>query len=181
MPMRFGSRYAPPQPGMMPRKTSGSAIAAAEASTVRYVEFSAISSPPPSASPLTNANEGTPSSESLPSTMWPNCATSFAFSFEPTREMSDRSAPAARMYCLPVMPTASISPAAAREARPSSVSFSSASVAGPSVFGRVWSRPLSSVMSASTLPEARRMSRAVECVTTSPSVIARSGEKSISE
>ena len=40
MPMRFGSRYAPPQPGMMPRKTSGSAIAAAEASTVRYVELS---------------------------------------------------------------------------------------------------------------------------------------------
>ena len=35
MPIRFGSRYAPPQPGMMPRKTSGSAIAAAEASTVR--------------------------------------------------------------------------------------------------------------------------------------------------
>ena len=27
MPMRFGSRYAPPQPGMMPRNTSGSANA----------------------------------------------------------------------------------------------------------------------------------------------------------
>ena len=38
-------------PSMMPcfsaRKTSGSATAAADASTVRYVEFSAISSPPP--------------------------------------------------------------------------------------------------------------------------------------
>ena len=53
-------------------------------------------------------------------------------------------------------------------------------VAGPSVFGRVWSRPLSSVMSASTLPEARRMSRTRVWVMTSSSVSAVRGEKSIS-
>ena len=63
--------------------------------------------------------------------MCPSCATSFAFSFEPTREMSDRSAPAARMYCLPVMPTAWISPAAARALSASSVAPSSVSVVGP--------------------------------------------------
>ena len=35
MPIRFGSSQAPPHPGMMPRNTSGSAIAAAEESIVR--------------------------------------------------------------------------------------------------------------------------------------------------
>ncbi len=180
MPMRFGSRYAPPQPGMIPRNTSGRAIAAAEASTVRYVEFSAISSPPPRARPLTKAKEGTPSSPSDPSTLCPSCATRRALSFEPTRVMSERSAPAARMYCLPVMPTAWISPAPARALRLASVAPSSVSVAGPSVLGRVWSRPLSSVMSARILPEGRVMSRTREWVTTSPSASAVRGEKSIS-
>ncbi len=165
---------------MMPRKTSGSATAAAEASTVRYVEFRAISSPPPSARPFTNANDGTPSSLSFPSTLWPSWAISRALSREPTLLMSERSAPAAMMYCLPVMPTAWISPAAARALRPSSVAPSSVRVAGPRVFGRVWSRPLSSVIRARTLPEARRMSRTGECVTTSPSVSAWMGEKSTS-
>ena len=45
--------------------------------------------------------------------------------------MSLRSAPAARMYCLPVMPTAWISPAAARAFSASSVAPSSFSVVGP--------------------------------------------------
>ena len=35
MPMRLGSSQAPPQPGMMPRKTSGRARAAALESSVR--------------------------------------------------------------------------------------------------------------------------------------------------
>jgi hypothetical protein len=35
MPMRLGRIVAPPQPGMRPRNTSGSASAGAEASTVR--------------------------------------------------------------------------------------------------------------------------------------------------
>nr|BFF13920.1 hypothetical protein GCM10025699_52230 [Microbacterium flavescens] len=35
MPIRLGSSQAPPQPGMIPRKTSGRAIAAADESTVR--------------------------------------------------------------------------------------------------------------------------------------------------
>jgi hypothetical protein len=78
------------------------------------------------------------------------------------------------------MATAWISPADARRFSSSSVVPSSVSVVGPSVFGRVWSRPLSSVISAITFPEGRRMSRTRECVTTSPSAMAFSGEKSIS-
>lgn len=35
MPMRFGSSHAPPQPGMIPRKTSGSAKAGTDESIVR--------------------------------------------------------------------------------------------------------------------------------------------------
>ena len=137
MPIRFGNRYAPPQPGTMPRKTSGSAMAAAEESIVRYVEFSAISSPPPSARPLTKENDGTPRSASLPRTWCPRCAILSAKSRVESAEMFDRSAPAAKMYGLPVTATASISPLAARAARLSSVSFSSRSVSGPIVFGRL--------------------------------------------
>ena len=63
-----------------------------------------------------------------------------------------RSAPAAKMNGLPVTPTATIrcSPASgvALAATASSASRSASSPAGPNVFGRVWSRPLSSVMSA---------------------------------
>jgi len=59
-----------------------------------------------------------------------------------------RSAPAAKMNGLPVTPTATISPRSARAATASSASRSASSPAGPNVFGRVWSRPLSSVMSA---------------------------------
>jgi hypothetical protein len=56
-----------------------------------------------------------------------------------------RSAPTAKMNGLPVTPTAAMS---VRAATSSSASFRESSPAGPNVFGRVWSRPLSSVMSA---------------------------------
>ena len=52
------------------------------------------------------------------------------------------------MNGLPVTPTATMSPRSARAATVSSASFSESSPAGPNVLGRVWSRPLSSVMSA---------------------------------
>ena len=59
-----------------------------------------------------------------------------------------RSAPTAKMNGLPVTPTAEISFRATRAATASSASRSESSPAGPNVLGRVWSRPLSSVMSA---------------------------------
>ena len=90
----------------------------------------------------------------------------------------DRSAPAARMNGLPVMPTAAISFSAARAASPSSTPCSSSRVLGPRVFGRVWSRPLSRVMSASILPLGRVTSRTKECVTTSSGSSVTSLEKS---
>ena len=54
-------------------------------------------------------------------------------------------APAAKINGLPVTPTAVMS---VRAATASSASPSASSPAGPNVLGRVWSRPLSSVMSA---------------------------------
>ena len=81
------------------------------------------------------------------------------------------------MNGLPVTATASISPAAARAASSSRVFAYSSRLAAPSVFGRVWSRPLSSVMSARVLPEGRGMSRTYECVTTSSS--AREGQQGV--
>ena len=75
-----------------------------------------------------------------------------ASSREPTSAAPVRSAPTAKMNGLPVTPTAAIrcSPASgvARAATASSASRSESRPAGPNVFGRVWSRPLSSVMSA---------------------------------
>ena len=120
--------------------------------------FRAISMPPPSASPLMKANDGTPSSPSLPRAA---CARACAISTPVSRSgMSptfDRSAPAARMNGLPVMPTASISFVAARARRgPRARLRARRSVAGPSVFGRVWSRPLSSVIEGERLAARQR-------------------------
>ena len=56
-----------------------------------------------------------------------------------------RSAPTAKMNGLPVTPTAAMS---VRAATLSSASPRASSPAGPNVLGRVWSRPLSSVMRA---------------------------------
>ena len=129
-----------------------------------------------------NVNDGTPSSPSLPKTMWPSWPIFSAMSRLGISPTFERSAPAARKYGLPVIATAWISPAAARACSSSSRSPSSSIVTGPSVDGRVWSRSLSSVMSASTRPDGRRMSRTYECVTTSSSAnAAASSEKSIFE
>jgi hypothetical protein len=83
------------------------------------------------------------------------------------------------MNGLPVIATASISPAVARAFNSSSVFAYSSSEAGPSVFGRVWSRPLSRVTSARVLPPESGMSRTNECVTTSSSESAVSESKSM--
>ena len=62
--------------------------------------------------------------------------------------MPDRSAPTAKMNGLPVTATATMSPAAAAASTWSSAAASDVSPPSPKVLGRVWSRPLSSVMSA---------------------------------
>jgi len=115
---------------------------------VRYEQCSASSRPPPRAAPFTNANDGTPSSPNRRNTACPSRAMASASSRSATSGAPLRSAPAAKMNGLPVTPTAVMSPRAARAATASSASRSASSPAGPNVFGRVWSRPLSSVMSA---------------------------------
>ena len=58
--------------------------------------------PPPRARPLMNTNDGTPSSESLPSDWWPSCAICVPVSRSGISPTFERSAPAARMNGLPV-------------------------------------------------------------------------------
>ena len=151
-PIRRGSRYVPPQPGSRPRKHSGRATAVTPEEIVRYEQCSASSRPPPSAAPFTNANDGTPSSPSRRNTACPSLPMARASSRELISAAPVRSAPTAKTNGLPVTPTAAIrcSPASgvARPATSSSASRSEISPAGPNVFGRVWSCPLSSVMSA---------------------------------
>ncbi len=144
-PIRFGSRKLPPQPGSRPRKTSGVESIPAATETVRYDACSATSSPPPSATPLTKANDGLPPSCSLRITPCPILPRLSACSRSVSFGTPDRSAPAARMNGLPVMPMATIS---SRASAASIALFSSARPRGPKVFGLVWSWPLSSVMSA---------------------------------
>ena len=98
------------------------------------------------------ANDGTPVSVSLAYTAWPSWAMRSALSRSASSSIFERSAPAARMYRLPVTAIASISPRPARSRSPSSTPPSSVRVTGPSVFGRVWSLPLSRVISASVRP-----------------------------
>ena len=57
-PTRRGASWVPPQPGMIPRKTSGKPMWRTERARVRKSQWSAISSPPPSAAPLIAASVG---------------------------------------------------------------------------------------------------------------------------
>jgi hypothetical protein len=178
-PISRGSRYVPPQPGTRPRKHSGSATTGTPEEIVRYVQCSAISSPPPIAAPLTNANDGTGSSPSRRNTAWPSRPTPAALSGVSTAGTPLRSAPTPKMNGLPVTPTATTGPAAPgaapfslaiRAATSSSAVFSDSSPPGPNVFGLVWSCPLSSVISASvpgTPNGVRSTSRTRARVTTS--------------
>ena len=116
----------------------------------------AISTPPPRASPLTKANGRHAAGRmSLPNACVAELGDQpgVARSRDVGARCRDRSAPAARMNGLPVMPTAWISPAAARAPQPVERGRRARRAsAARSVFGRVWSRPLSSVTRASTLP-----------------------------
>ena len=133
---------------------------------VRYEQCSASSRPPPSAAPFTNANDGTLSSPSRRNTACPSRAMVSASSRAAISGAPLRSAPTAKMNGLPVTPTAAI--VGPRAATASSASFSASSPAGPNVLGRVWSRPLSSVMSAIVpAPSGSSTSRTSALVTTS--------------
>ena len=117
---------------------------------VRYEQCSASSRPPPSAAPFTNANDGTPSSPSRRNTACPSrpmasASSRAAISGGAAQVGADRederlAGDADRGDLVPRLPT--------RAATASSASRSESSPAGPNVLGRVWSRPLSSVMSA---------------------------------
>src|SRR5690242_9703779 len=164
-PIRCGKRYVPPQPGSRPRRHSGNATAVTPEEIVRYEQCSASSRPPPRAAPFTNANDGTLSSPSRRNTACPSRAMVRASSRAAISGAPLRSAPTAKMNGLPVTPTAAMS---VRAATASSASFSDCSPAGPNVFGRVWSRPLSSVMSAIVpAPSGSSTSRTSALVTTS--------------
>ncbi|CAB4910041.1 unannotated protein [freshwater metagenome] len=163
MPIRSGRSWVPPQPGTRPRKTSGKATNAPP-EMVRCWACSASSSPPPRAAPLTKANVGTAASRSRANTRWPCRAISRASSREEIRGTPERSAPTANTNGLPViaMPATSAASAWSRAAS------SEASPPGPKVEGRVWSCPLSRVISARGLSTPGRVtSRVSACVTTS--------------
>ena len=147
MPIRFGSSCVPPQPGTRPRKTSGKATIAVDA-IVRYWQCSASSRPPPSATPLTKANVGTPASFSRRNTRCPASAISRAAAASVTDGTPERSAPTAKMNGLPVTPIAT--GAGEWAAISSSAASSDAIPPGPKVDGRVWSWPLSIVISANS-------------------------------
>ena len=163
--MRFGNRYAPPQPGIRPRNTSGNEKAAAPEEIERYWQCSATSTPPPMAAPLTNANVGTEDEPSMPSTSWPSRPMARAWPRSVRRGTPVRSAPTAKMNGLPVTQIAARPGMACASTM---AALSSSSPPGPKVFGLVWSKPLSSVMIAAVpAPSGRSTVRSFEWVTTS--------------
>ena len=164
-PIRRGRSWVPPHPGTRPRKHSGRAIAVTPEETVRYVQCSAISRPPPMAAPLMNANDGTCSSPNRRNTWWPREAIALASSRVAILAAPFRSAPTAKMNGLPTRPTATMSVRAATASR---VAFSSIRPWAPKVLGLVWSKPLSSVIRAIVpAPYGSSTSRTRALVTTS--------------
>ena len=55
-PTSRGASWVPPQPGMIPRNTSGKPTWRTERAIVRKSQWRAISSPPPTAAPFTAAS-----------------------------------------------------------------------------------------------------------------------------
>ena len=118
-----GSRYVPPQPGIRPRKHSGSATAgdagrdrpvgAVQGQLEAAAERRAVDEREATGRPARRAAE-----DACPTR--PIARASSRLAAAPTMV---RSAPAAKMNGLPVTPTATISPAAARAATPSSAAF----------------------------------------------------------
>jgi hypothetical protein len=97
---------------------------------------------------LTKANVGTDVSFSRRNTRWPVAAISRAVAASVTDGTPERSAPTAKMKGLPVTPIAT--GAGERAAMSSRAASSEASPPGPNVDGRVWSCPLSRVISANS-------------------------------
>ena len=111
--------------------------------TVRYLQCKATSSPPPSAKPFTNANVGLELSPSLRKTSWPSFPIARACSRSFKNDRAERSAPAAKINGFPVIAIAIDELASATLI----ASFKEASDCGPKVLGRLWSIPLSKVIS----------------------------------
>ena len=107
------------------------------------MQWSATSRPPPSAKPLTNAKVGFLLSPNLRKTSCPSFPIASACFGSLKKAMPDKSAPAAKIKGFPVI-------AIATEELASAIVIASLSAAkelGPKVFGRLWSKPLSKVIS----------------------------------
>ena len=101
----------------------------------------------------------------MPRTWWPVRPMATAWPRSVSRGTPVRSAPTAKMNGLPVTQIA----ATPDMARASSIAFlNSSSPPGPKVFGLVWSKPLSNVMTAAVpAPNGRSTVRSLAWVTTS--------------
>ncbi len=101
-PTRRGASWVPPQPGMIPRKTSGKPMWRTERARVRKSQWSAISRPPPRAAPLIAASVGYGRSRIAAKASWPALAPARASSGVLISGNSVRSAPTAKTNGLPV-------------------------------------------------------------------------------
>src|SRR6187397_2415432 len=142
-PTSWGTSCVPPHPGMSPRKTSGQAKWRTDDAIVRKSQWSAISTPPPSAAPLIAATVTNGRSRIRPKSSCPARPPSRARSgsIAPNSPMS---APTAKTNGLPV----SNSPRQSRERSWSRTASAERSAASPNVFGFCQSSPLSIVTSA---------------------------------
>ncbi len=121
------------------------------------------------AAPLTKAKVGTSISPSRRNTACPSSANWRMTARSLTSPIADRSAPTAKMNGLPVTAMAARSVIAATWSRAAS---SPESPPTPNVVGRVWSRSLSTVMSAMRpAPSGMSSSLTLEWVTTSSAAL----------
>src|SRR5579862_1628670 len=128
MPISRGSRVEPPQAGTIPRRTSGSPMrVSARSLATRQVEASAISVPPPSATPRMAATVGKGSSAQAPNSRCQTREPASASTGSVTRAISSTSAPAMK---LPGLPDSSTRQPMSRRAPSSSSTRSSSASAG---------------------------------------------------
>ncbi len=109
-PISCGASWVPPQPGMIPRKTSGKPKWRTEVEIVRAEQCSEISSPPPRQAPLIAATVGYGSVRMRAKRSCPARLPSIAVSRSRTFGNSVMSAPAAKTNGFPVSTIATQSP-----------------------------------------------------------------------
>src|SRR4051794_4809073 len=145
-PTRRGSSCVPPQAGKRPRKTSGNAKWRTALETVRALQCSASSTPPPRHAPLTAATVGNGSARIRANSAWPTRLPSRASSASACGN-SFTSAPAENQNGLPVTTRAAHPPRSSS----GSTRSSDANAPRPKNGGCVWSAP-SSIVSSATSP-----------------------------